>query len=76
MMIVSKNILDFWFNAIEKQSIIKPSRYENKGYASIVVGDSDVIFLGEGEDAAFYPSLYCILIIYNKYIYIYVCVCV
>ena len=88
-LILSKNFLNFWFDAIKKKSIIKLCRYRSKGYTSVVLGDFDVIFLEERrEDEAFYPSLYCVLVIQGVtlyrsskiyiyiYIYIYICVCV
>ena len=34
---------------------------------SIILGDSEVTFLRKGEDAAFSPSLSCILLLYNNY---------
>ena len=55
---LSKNFLNFWFDPIEEQNIIELIRHWNKGYASVVFGDSEVIFLVEGEDAAFCQSLY------------------
>ena len=65
ILILSKNFLNFWFDVIEKQSIINLSLYLSKGYASVVLGCSEVTFLREKEDAAFYPSLYCVLVIYG-----------
>ena len=34
-------------------------------YTSVVLGNSNVKFQGEREDAAFYPSLYHILVVYG-----------
>ena len=47
---------------VEKLSIIDLSSYRSKSYASVVLSDSKVTFLGEGEDAAFCPFLNCILL--------------
>ena len=65
ILILSKNFLNFWFNAIEKQSIIDLSRYGSKSYASVVLGVSKVTFLRNGEDSAFCLSPYCLLVIYE-----------
>ena len=59
------NFLNLRFNAIEKQSIINLSCYRSKSFASVVLGDSMVTFLREGEDAILCPSLYCVLVIYG-----------
>ena len=49
-LILSKNFLNFWFDVIEKQSIINFSRYGSKSYTSVVLGDSEVTFLeGRGR---------------------------
>ena len=37
----------------------------NKMCCSMVLGNSEVTFLGEGEEAAFCPFLYCVLVIYR-----------
>ena len=42
---------------IEKQSIINLNFYSSKNYASIILSDSEVTFVGEEEDAAFCPFL-------------------
>ena len=52
-----------FYYTVEKQSIINLSSYKSKGYTSVVLSDSEVIFLGEREDAAFHPFLRCILFI-------------
>ena len=54
-MIFPKNFLDFRFNRVEKQSIINLSSFSSKSYVSLVIGDSEIIFVGEGEDSAFCP---------------------
>ena len=36
-----------------------------KDYTSVVLGNSDVALLGEKEDVAFYPFVYCVLVIYD-----------
>ena len=61
----SKNFLNFWSSAIEKQNIINLSCYESKSYDSVVLGDSKVSFLSEKEDAAFCPLFNCSLVIYG-----------
>ena len=62
---ISKNFLNFWFNAIELQSIINLSRYGSKGYGSVVLSNCKVTFLGERVDTAFCSSLYHVLAIYS-----------
>ena len=47
------NFLNFLFDEIEKQSIINLNYHGSKSYASVVLGDSEVIFLTEGEGIAF-----------------------
>ena len=44
---------------IEKQGIIKLSRYSNKSYVFVVHRGSKVIFLWEGENAAFHSFCSC-----------------
>ena len=39
----------------------------SKSYAFKVFCDSDVTFLGAEEDTAFYPILYCVLFIHNRW---------
>ena len=65
ILIISKNFLNFWFDVIKKQSIKNLSRYGSKVYASVFVDDSEVTFLGKEEDSVFYPSLFCVLVIYS-----------
>ena len=65
ILIFPKNFLNLRFDAIAKQSIINLNPYRSKSYASVVFSDSEVTFLTEGGDAAFCPSLYCILFIYS-----------
>ena len=60
-----KKFHNFWFDEIEKQSILKPSRYGSKTNASVVLNDSEVTFLREEEDAVLCTSLCCVLVIYN-----------
>ena len=43
------------------QSIINLN--QNKTHVSIVLIDSEVTFLRERDDAAFFPFLYCVLFI-------------
>ena len=52
----------FWFFI----RIFQTSRYDSylysyssKSYDSVVLSDFEVTFLGEGEDVAFWPFLYC-----------------
>ena len=59
------DFLNFWFDAVEQQRIINLNRYESKGYATVVLGNYGVTFLGEREDSAFCPPLYCVLVIYG-----------
>ena len=44
-------------DTIEKLSTINLSSYRSKCYASVVLRDSKVAFLEEGEDAAFGPFI-------------------
>ena len=53
------------FNAVEMWSILNLCRHESKGNSPVVLGNSEVKFLGEREDVALYPSVYCVLIIYG-----------
>ena len=46
-----------WSDMIEKQRIINLSSNCNTNYASKVLSDTDVTFLGEGKDATFCPFL-------------------
>ena len=52
------NFLDFRFDTVEKQSIIKLSTYSSNIYASVFPSDFEDTFLGERGDAAFSPFLY------------------
>ena len=54
-----------YFNQEGDISTLNLSCYGSKGYGSDVLGDSEVKFLEEGEDAAFCPFLYCVLVIYG-----------
>ena len=56
--ILSKNFPNFWYDAIEKQSIINLSRDRNNGNAFIVLDDSEVTVLGERAVAAFVDFTY------------------
>ena len=60
----SKNWSDFAsefsysrLNTIEKQSMINLTSNSSKSYASVVLSDFKVAFIGEGEDAVFFPFL-------------------
>ena len=52
----------FWF--FQRIYSISGSMHGCKSYDSVVLGGSEVTFLGKGEDAAFFPSLYYVLLIY------------
>ena len=56
ILILSKNFLHIWFDTIEKQGIINLI-CQGKSYASIVIGHSEVTFLEEGENVAFFFHL-------------------
>ena len=60
VLIFPKNLLNFKFDAIEKQGMINPSHCRSKLYGSVVFGESEVTVLREGDDAAFRPCLFCI----------------
>ena len=61
ILIFPKNFLIFRSDMIEKHGILSLSTYSNK--SSVVLSNSVVIFLGEEDDAAFCPFLYCSLVI-------------
>ena len=63
VLIFPKNFLDFRSDTVEKQGIIKLSSYSGKIYTSVVLSNSEVTFLGEGNDAAFRPFLLCELFV-------------
>ena len=48
---------------VEKESIINLSIYSSKSYATVVLSNDEVAFLGEKEDAAFYTFLFCLFFI-------------
>ena len=48
---------------IEKQGIISFHSYSSQSYASVVLSDSGVTFLGEGKGAIFHLFLNCVLLI-------------
>ena len=60
ILILCKNFLIRGFDAIEKQSIVNLSRYGSKGYTSVVLGNSGITFLGEGDYAVVF-WLYTVL---------------
>ena len=62
LLISPKHFLNFWLDTVEKHGNLNLS---SKGYVSVVLSDSKVIFLGEVEDAAFCPFLYCVLFIHS-----------
>ena len=61
ILIFPKIFLDFRSDTIEKPGIISPSNYENKSYASVVLSDSEVTFLGKGEFHILSNSLLCFI---------------
>ena len=60
IIIFPKNFLNFTSDTIEKCNIIKLNCNRNMHYVSVVLRDSKVTFLGDGEDAAFNPFLFCV----------------
>ena len=60
----SNNFLNFWFDAVELLSILKLCSYGIKAYNPVVLGNFEFTVLEERENVAFWPSLYCILVIY------------
>ena len=50
---------------IEKQDIINLSSHSSKSYDSVVLCDSEVVFLEEEKDAAFHPFLNRIFFIHS-----------
>ena len=44
---------------------MKHATYYSKGYTSAVLSDSEVAFLEEGDDAAFFLFIYCDLFIHS-----------
>ena len=61
-----KNFLNFRSHMIEKRSIINLNSYSHKSYTSVVVSDSVVAFLLEGEDTAFCSFLYCVVFLHGN----------
>ena len=53
----------FRSDTIENQGIIYLSSYSCKCLACLIPNDFEVVFLGDGEDVAFFLLLYCILFI-------------
>ena len=54
ILILLKNFLNFWFDAVELQNIINLSCDGSMGYVSVVLGNSEVTFLVEREDEGFF----------------------
>ena len=54
-------------------SSINFSHNGGKGYISVVLGNSKVTFLGKKEDAAFCPSVYCVMVIQGVAVFEAVC---
>ena len=57
VLIFPKNFLDSRSDTIDKQGIINFSSYNSNSYAFLILSDSKVNFLGEGDDAAFRPFI-------------------
>ena len=62
ILILPKNFLNFGFDVVEKQRMIKLWGYGSEDYTSVVLGNSEVTFLGERADTAFCPHVYCVLL--------------
>ena len=61
---IALNFLNFGSDIIEMVGIINFLAGDSiKNYASVILSDSKVIFLGEGNDATFHLILYCVLFI-------------
>ena len=65
ILIFPKNFFNFSFNAVECQIIGNLSCYGSKSYTPVFLGNSEVIFLGETEDAALCRSVPSFLVIYG-----------
>ena len=63
MLIFPKNFLEFMWDTIQKLGIINLSSCRIMSCVSMVLRDSEVAFLGEEEDAAFYQFLFYVLFI-------------
>ena len=63
VLIFPKNFFNFRLGTIEKQGKINLSSYSNKSYVPVILSDSKVSFLQEGQDAVVHPFLYCVLFI-------------
>ena len=61
----SKNILDFWFDAVESQGIINLNHYESKAYTPVILDNSEVNLRRERKDTSICSSLYRVLVIYG-----------
>ena len=53
------NFLDFRLDTIEKYGFINLCSCSSKGYASVVLSDSEDVFFKEEEDATFCSFLFC-----------------
>ena len=60
-----KNFLYFGSDTIEKQGIIDLSSYSSKYYASVVLSDSEIAFLGKGKYAF---KFFCLLYFRGYYV--------
>ena len=54
ILILSKNFLNFRFNAVELESFINHGSYGSKGYTLVVLGNFEVTILRERKDATFF----------------------
>ena len=61
VLIFSENFLDFESSMIEKQGMKNLSCHGRKSCDSVVLCNSEVIFMVEGKDETFCPFLYCVL---------------
>ena len=57
VLIFPKNFLDVELDTIEKRNIINIRSYRSQSYASLVLSDSDVVFLEKEKDATLRPYL-------------------
>ena len=65
ILVLPKYFLNFSFYAVALYSIVDIGRCGGKGYASVVLGHSEVPLLKEKEAIPLSPSVYCVLVIYG-----------
>ena len=65
VLVFPMNFLDFGSDTIAKQGIMNLGNNGSKSHISVVFSDSEIVFLGDREDAAFSPFLFCVLFVHS-----------